>query len=118
MPKANEVANELRKLADSLDVNPDADMVRPSISWYHWSESHKDKFLAVARLLPRPLNKKVGTGEHADLTIEYRSDALLAYASIPRSLTCELVEPAKAAVYKCEPILSQLEESELEGTNV
>lgn len=119
MPKAHEIATELRKLADALDAQPDAELVRPFLSWHHHSASEKGSFLSIAQIMPRPFKKTVDTlGSNPVLDIQYQSNAITAYAQIPQSLTCELVEPAKPAVYRCDPILSALEEAQLESSNV
>ena len=58
MPKANEVARELRMLADALDVNPMLEIVHPSIYFNHGAK--KGTFVDLAKILPRPLRKRVG----------------------------------------------------------
>lgn len=110
MPLAKEVAAEFRRLADCLDKEPDAQIDRPLVSWYHYSKDQRELFLKEARLLPRPLKKSVSSSD--ELSIDYNSPAMWAYAKIPRNAICELIEPAKPAVYKCEPLLSdaQIEE--------
>jgi len=37
---------------------------------------------------------------------------------IPRNTVCELVEPAKPAVYRCEPLLSDEEEAAIDGVTL
>lgn len=108
---AGMVAIELRKLADALDVQPDAEMVKPTV-FFHAYE--KDEFLAIARLMPRPIKKSVsdaGDDRWARVRVEYISPAMDVDASVPQSKTCELIEPAKPAVYRCAPILSEEEEA-------
>lgn len=115
MPKAHEVATELRKLADSLDKNPEASIQAPMVAFYHHLKSEKDAFLSVCRILPRPLVKSLaqyGSGD-PDIQIKYVTDAISIKASIPQSLTCTMVEPAKPAVYHCDPILSAEEDATL-----
>lgn len=64
MPKAADIAIELRKLADRLDSNPEAELVAPTIYFTHAylaaSFNAKNLFLALAKLLPRPLKKGDG----------------------------------------------------------
>lgn len=110
MPKSREVATELRKLADALDTIPETEIKRPYVSFYHHSESEKEGFLAIARVLPHPLTKDYGEDLTDKLTVEYKTDAIIASASIPRFLVCRIVEPAKPAVYDCQPLLSAEEE--------
>ncbi len=110
MPKMNEVAQELRRIADALDTQPELEIRQPSLSWYHWSADAKESFLNIAKVMPRPFEKVYGAEK---LRIENKSPALWVYSEIVRSAACELVEPAKPAVYKCEPILSELDEREV-----
>jgi len=115
MPKASEVAAELRKFADSLDTNPDAEVLAASIYFYHWNKKNKERFMALAKLLPRPLKKALkGEAGSRDLVLTYESDALHVHSEIPQAATCTLVEPAKPAVYRCDPILSDEENEALE----
>ncbi len=113
MPLASEVAAELRKFADRLDTNPDAVIASPHMIFYHWNESDKSKFLEVAKLLPRPVIKGEDSGK-TNLRLTYDSPALSVVASIPKSISCVLVEPARPAVYDCITILSPEEDAELE----
>lgn len=118
MPTAHEVALELRKLADSLDASPEVEVVQPYVSFYcKHSRKPKNFFLAIAGLLPRPLKKSVDTyGTDPNLNLEYRTPAITIAVSTPKSLLCTLVEPAKAAVYDCHPILSMDEDKALDET--
>ncbi len=111
MANAGKVAMELRQLADALDVQPDAEIITPWISFYGYE---KESFLATARLLPRPLKKNIEDREKSWARVKVEClgfKAIDVNVSIPQSLTCELVEPAQPAVYRCEPILSEEEES-------
>lgn len=103
--KAALVAMELRKLADALDVQPDAEIVKPYV-WFMAND--KDAFLALARLLPRPLVKKL---DGPYIQIGYDNPAIFVASQVSQSLTCELIEPAKPAVYRCDPILSEEEDA-------
>jgi len=115
MPKASEVAAELRKFADSLDTNPDAEILAASVYFYHWNKKNKDQFMALAKLLPRPLKKELrGSEDNKDLTLLYESDAMKVYSEIPQAATCTLIEPARPAVYRCDPILSDEDHEALE----
>jgi hypothetical protein len=58
MTTAGEIAIELRKLADALDKEPTAEIEPISITSYHIGVQQKSGFLALARLLPRPLAKE------------------------------------------------------------
>jgi hypothetical protein len=112
MPKAGEVAIELRKLADSLDQQPDADITRP---WVYFYGYNKKEFLSVVKILPRPLKKSISSpGEtYARRVVTYENAIIDLKASVPQSLVCELLEPAKLATYRCEPLLSPDEDAEL-----
>ncbi len=112
MATAHEVAIELRKLADSLDREPDAEVPQAWVSFYAYE---KKQFLNAARLNLRPAVKKIQDEgrNYARLQVKYESLAMDCTASVPQSLTCTLVEPAKPAVYRCDPILSADEELEV-----
>jgi hypothetical protein len=110
MPLAHEVANELRKLADALDKEPDTQLTKPMVSFYN---DTKDQFLATARLFPRPLKKDV-SGER--YLLENDSSSTVWWRSVAdRKLVCAVIEPAKPAVYDCPPLLTELEEHDLQA---
>jgi hypothetical protein len=116
MPLAKELAAELRIFADRLDTNPEVPISTGMLCFYHWSKEEKDNFLNVARLLPRPAKKRIsGSAERPEIEIDYDSSPLRICASISQAFTCELIEPAKPAVYRCEPILSPDEDAALEA---
>ncbi len=107
--KASELATKLRTLADSLDKAPGAE-INPYVS-ISPSCDNKETFLELAKVLPRPLTKKIrheGTS-YEDFTLE--GDGFL--LSIPRSALCVIVEPARPARYECPSILSEAEEAAL-----
>jgi hypothetical protein len=106
MPKASEVANELRKLADGLDALGNAPVTEPWVSFYHTSFDTKEMFLDVARALPRPYSKEYEEGPNEDLVIKYKNPAIVIKASIRRANVCRVIEPAKPAVYDCDALLS------------
>lgn len=114
MPKAHEVATELRKLADALDKNPKATINKPTVYFTHssYGDGVKEQFLNLAKLLPRPIKKGNGYGGE-DLTLTHGTEALNIYASVPKTVTCELVEPARPAKYRCISVLSEDEEETL-----
>lgn len=116
MPTAHEVATELRKFADSLDTDPDVEIAKANVWWYFWSESDKEMFKRIVRLLPRPLVKSIDdpTSDTPRLVVTSASNAAVEFeARIPQRVTCRIIEPAHPAVYDCEPILSETEESEI-----
>jgi hypothetical protein len=114
MPKAGEIANELRRIADALEsANTEVELPRPVFAFY--AES-KETFSALADGLPRPLRKKINDADDerwANLQITSEMAAVLCYAQVPRNKMCTLVEPAKAAVYDCHPLLSAAELEEV-----
>ena len=118
-PTAGQVAAELRRVADALDKEPEAVISTPWLSFYcnNYSLPEKGKlaFLALARILPRPLTKKMSDNY---MELEAISDTLRLAVQINRSAVCTLVEPAKPAVYHCEPLLSVEEEAQIEGTAI
>jgi hypothetical protein len=113
--KAHEVAQELRRIADALDREPETE-VQPAWVLFHCQV--KETFLATASLMPRPLVKVYDDSDKSwdRLHLKNSDDYVLPVhldCSIPRSVICTLVRPAQEAVYECEPILSQLEEDSL-----
>jgi hypothetical protein len=115
MAKAKQVAAALRTIAENLEREPEAE-----VGYYFCSAypQHKEQALNLARLMTRPYTK-----EYSDHEIELKhdfmaSDITLDFAvrnriNIERSSVCELVEPAKPAVYRCNPLLSDEEEAAL-----
>lgn len=110
MPQASVVAAELRRIADSLDKEPEAKIDKPYLFFSHWAESEKQEFLNEARLLPRPLQKKYTDTE---LTLEYDSEGARVWTKIQRNAVCRLIRPAIPAEYDCDPILSEQELQEV-----
>lgn len=108
MPKANEIANELRRIADALDREPETVLHQPMLSFYN---DNKEEFLASARLLPRPLKKEV-TERRYSLETDSRATVWLR-SLCDREKVCVLVKAAVPAVYECPPLLSEQEEAEL-----
>jgi hypothetical protein len=114
---AGSVAFELRRIANALDNEPDAEIERPMVSFYCNSYLSLDKgksvFVKTVHLLPKPLSKMPDEGSMA---LEHKTDAIWIHVSIDRSVVCEIVEPARPAVYRCEPILPLEEENGLESS--
>lgn len=110
-------AAELRKLADAVEplarINGSS-YVKPwlYISYRYGGDLAKQTFLEVAQALPKPFKKEYTDSE---LKLTYTSAALEVNLAIERSSVCEIVEPAKPAVYRCEPLLSDDEDSEIVG---
>jgi hypothetical protein len=109
MPKAKEIAQELRRIADSLDREPEVELVTPMLSFYN---NDKETFLASVRALPRPLAKDFNDHEY---TLEHgrREGAVWLRTKCDRSKVCKMVKPAQPAVYDCSPLLSAEEEESL-----
>jgi hypothetical protein len=122
MITAHEVAQELRMLADTLDREPDAEIGLVEVDFnckYRYTEANNKKaFLALAHLLPRPLQKGVQSYDSTALELKYKSEAMIVTTEIKRSVVCKLIEPEKviSAVYECEPLLSVDEEAALPVT--
>ncbi len=112
MPKAIEVATELRRIADALEAKPETIVHKP---WLHFYCDEKKPFLDTFSVLPRPLIKRYDRDNDMwdRVHLESNCDALDLDCSVPRSKICEIVEPAKPAVYNCPPLLSEEEESTL-----
>lgn len=115
MPKAHEVATELRKLADCLDKNGDVEVTKPSLHFFYFTGSDKEKFLDTARILPRPVQKDypAGNSEYDRICVAHTTPGLEVKTSIYRVAICELIEPAKPAVYDCKLTLLDHEDEAL-----
>jgi hypothetical protein len=109
MITAGQIAAELRRIADVLDKEPETELVRPNLYFFHGYSNTKENFLALARLFPRPFKKGDGYS-HDAIMLTHETDALEVYASIDRSKVCILESPAIPAKYRCEPLLSAAEE--------
>lgn len=112
--KAIDAVENLRKLADLLEKHPEANV---QTAFYYLYFSDKESFLAIARDLPRPFAKEYDSRENGYLTLthgDYRKGGE-STLKILRADACTLVEPAKPAVYSCDPILSAEEDAQLEG---
>lgn len=114
MPKASEIAAEFRKFAALLDRTPDAITPR---AFCLFAADTKEEFLGIGRALLRPLKKEVAgeNSAHPTICLTYISPAAQFYTRVAQSLTCELIEPAKPAIYRCDPILSDNEFAEVEA---
>lgn len=114
MTTAGQVAIELRKLADALDAKPEEKVIRPYVLF---SATTKDEFLNTARLLPHPLKKREdnhGDSKYHKIYVEHINPSVDISVSVYKSLTCELIAPARPAVYRCVPIFSAAEDESLE----
>lgn len=108
MPKAIEVATELRRVADALAENPDLE-INPYLSID--TAGNKDTFLALAKSMPKPMEKGIdfeGT-TYEDFKLEHGFWRI----KIARSAYCRILKPAIPAVYDCPSIFSDEEESTL-----
>ncbi|MGC9159765.1 MAG: hypothetical protein ACP5FH_12345 [Terracidiphilus sp.] len=107
--KASVLATKLRALADGLDKAPEAE-IHPYVSISPCNDD-KETFLELAKVLPRPLTRKIRHEgkSYEDFTLE--GDVFV--LSIPRSKMCILVEAARPALYECPTILSAEEEAAL-----
>lgn len=114
-PKASEVATELRNLADRIEKLGDAEVSRPFVYFSHssYGDNKKERFVALAKVLPRPLKKTYGEGSHPDMKLEFSNESISVLSVIPRSEVCEIVEPARPAKYHCPSIFTTDEEDAL-----
>ena len=114
MPKSSEVAAELRRIADSFDLNPDVEVKKPRLSFYYSFGETKESFLAAARLIPHPVEKVYDTNvAYPRVYVRHDTDALLTEVSIYKETICTIVEPARPAVYDCNLTLSEAEDASL-----
>ena len=94
MPTTHEVASELRKLADSLTDQPETET---DSAFVMFSQHSRQSFVIVSKALPKPAEIYM---ERGTLRKRYRSDAITIINSISQELICEMIEPAKPAVYR------------------
>jgi len=107
MTTAKEVALELRRIADSLEREPETEIKAPLVYFpQSYSVDAKSHFLNIARLMPRPYEK---TYRERELEIGYGTEAIKVYATVDRDRVCTVITPAVPAVYDCEPLLSETE---------
>ena len=106
--KVSDVATELMRLADALNKSPELD-IEPYLSID--TSTDKEKFLELARIMPRPMTKGVDFPgkSYEDFKLEHSFWKI----KIARSAYCIIVEPARPAVYECPSILSDEEEAAL-----
>jgi len=114
-----DLAQELRKIADAVESLPRVNGSQHAKPWLYISYRYggdlaKQTFLDVAKVLPKPFTKEYTDTE---FKLSYKSAAIDFDLMIERSAVCEIVEPAKPAVYRCEPILSEDEDAALVGAD-
>jgi hypothetical protein len=107
-----ELAAELRSIADIFDAAASVPIIKPTLNFYHGYAATKEEFLALAAAFPRPFKKGDGYA-HAQYTLTHESAVLEVYASIDRTKVCHVVKPAQPAEFECEPLLSEIEEAAL-----
>lgn len=111
-PSASAIASELRNLADALEKGGDTKIPKANLWWYF---DTKEELAAIVRLLPHPLTKRINNPQshYPRLVVERKHHLVDVDVRGPQSVTCTLVEPARPAKYRCDPILSEIEEREL-----
>jgi hypothetical protein len=110
--KAIDAVKNLRTLADLLEEHGEAEIrMSAATVWF----GDKESFLSIARDLPRPIAKEWEEGPYGDLKLTHgilnKTGNINLY--IRRSIICEIVEPARPAVYNCPSIFSPEEEVEM-----
>ena len=121
MAKAKQVAAALRTIAENLDKEPESEVGYLIVAGYH---DNKETFLNFARTMERPI-KKEWTDFNLELVHNFMASdktaydyAVRHYVRINRSQVCELVKPAKPAVYRCDLLLSDEEEADIDGVTL
>jgi hypothetical protein len=103
----HDLAKDLRNLADKLEAADSALAGNEFLMLHLWFQD-KAAFVSVAKAIG-------GIKKLTDWDYELNSECglLRICLKIPRNAVCRLVEPAKPAVYECEPLLSEAELSEV-----
>lgn len=111
-PTASAIASELRKLADALDKGGETPIPKANL-W--WSFNSKEELASLVKLLPKPLTKRIDDPDsvYPYLIVERVHPLVDIDLRGPQAKTCTLIEPARPAKYRCDSILSELEEDEL-----
>ena len=116
---SHDFAKQLRKLAEFLEAAPAFKLPDYSTEYNDTCgiaqfDYHYDKAGFISAV------KALGSGKKREKTIcqpeihFMAADGLLRLAIYKEAL-CRLIEPAKPAVYECEPLLSQAEEAQIDG---
>lgn len=105
------LATELRKLADAVEpLEGLMEFGKPTlyVGFNYGGEASKNAFLAFAKAMPKPYEKKFSDSE---LTLSYAGAALGIRAYIERDKVCRIIKPAQVipAEYDCESVLSDVE---------
>ncbi len=116
--KAEDVARELRVLADALAKEPGLQLEQPFISIY---PDTREEFLGLVKVFPRPFYKRPDDNTYIISNVPIGANGLLKYSAVATDLSvrierkkiCRLVKPAEPAVYDCAPLFSEEEEAEL-----
>lgn len=123
MPKASEVAAELRRIAGALEKGGETVISQPYINFI---PEEKEEFLALVRLLPRPLYKASDDRQYKLDNLPIKKNGFRDWDAFPvnlqvkidRAKVCRLVKAAQPAQYECEPLLSDEEEASLAASSV
>ena len=102
-----QAAAALRLLASAIEQGGEKVIVAPFVNFSCRFLSSKEQFLNLVSVLPRPLKKKVY--EEDEFRLVYDTPDITVWATANRNEVCTLIEPAKPAVYSCEPLLSDAE---------
>lgn len=89
MPKASEIAAELRKVAASLEQEPEAEVTRPLCFFYADST---EELATLGRILPHPLSKFFEEYEYGNAGFEYDNGAAWIRACVDRKMVCERIQ--------------------------
>ena len=119
MPKAIEVAAELKKLVERIESAGELEIPYAFVHMTFGS-SQKESFKTFAQdVMPRPYKKTFTDEPFGELRLTYDAeneagqDTLTLWVKIARESICRIVEPAKPAVYDCDPLFTPEEEAVL-----
>jgi len=117
MTTTHEIASDLRKLADALEQATDKTVISPKLSF--GAGSNREQFLGAVAVMPHPFDKVIPStsNEYDIVRLEHKMSSLIVETWAFRTAACRIVEPARPAVYDCEPLLSAIEEEALSAAS-
>lgn len=113
MINSHKLAAGLREFAERLESAPEFEFGEDWLTQRHIFIAAEDA--VTAKAFAHVLKPCTKTFTETQIKLTANFGAVQVQVEIPRQKVCELVEPAKPAVYRCDPLLSADEEAEIAG---